>query len=130
LINTQRTNHGDNITLKARVFFALKSGISCTNPYLITHDSAKSEPVERKTSPPKVQKVNRFTIYSHLTSFYYSYLYYSYLSGSKGRKSTSNTLRVLPRLSLLTTAKDAPNHYFQEKFGVEKWKQPKILQHL
>jgi len=36
-------------------------------------------------------------------------------------------LRVLPGLSLLTTAKDAPNHYFQEKFGVEKWKQPKIL---
>ena len=86
LTNTQRTNHGDNITLEARVFFALKSGISCTNPYLITHDNAKSEPVERKTSPPKVQKVNRFTIYSHLTCFYYSYLYDSYLSRSKGRK--------------------------------------------
>lgn len=86
MTNTQRKNYGNSITLKARVFFALKSGISCTNPYPITHDSAKSEPVERKTPPPKVQKVNKFTIYSHLASFYYSYLYDSYLSRSGGRK--------------------------------------------
>ena len=66
--------------LKARVFLALKTGISCTKEYLIDHARAESTPVEGKAHISEVQKMNMFTIYSHLpfrfllsiTLFYHS----------------------------------------------------------
>lgn len=128
-MNTERKTDRKDITLKARVFLARKSGIPCTASPVMTDVNAANELVEEKIPSFDVQKMNEVTIYSHLSFLFLPLSHHSMSSRGSGRNGEPRIIsRVLPGDVLFTNAKNATTHHFCKKTGLEKWKQGKILQ--